>query len=206
MSYGSPKGNQNSGPGDGWEIEDDLDKVPERKDVPIGRWLCRIAVMEKKATKDKTKDYFNLAFEVIDCMKPEEEFAIGGKTYDIFNVNQAALWKLKALISACGFDSTGSRIPNLTDCEVILDTYEEEYNGNHQTKTKRYKDPLKEGWSGLHETRDSTTPPKEKGAKKPASAPATDKGDKGALAGKKLGAPKKDKDEFGGGSDDEIEI
>lgn len=211
MGYGDKNSNQNSGPGDGWEIDDDLDKVPERKDVPIGRFLCRIAVMEKKPTKDKSKDYFNLAFEVIDCMKTEEEHAIGGKTYDIFNVNQQALWKLKGLISACGFDSTGSRIPNLTDCEVILDTYEEEYNGNHQIKTKRYKNPLQEGWSGIHESRDATTPPKEKGAKKPsagsASAPATDKGDKSALAGKKLGTPKpkETKDEFGGG-DDEIEI
>ena len=204
MGYGNPKGNQNSGPGDGWEIDDDLDKVEGRKDVPSGRWLCRIAAMEKKSTKSGDKDYFNLSFEILDCLKPEDEHAIGGKTWDIFNVNQVALWKLKALLSACGFDSTGSRVPNLTDCEVILDTYEEEYNGNRSLKTKRYKNPLQEGWNGLHETRDSTTPVKEKGAKKTPdkTAPAADKG---ALAGKKLGAPKSGKDMFDG-KDDEIEI
>lgn len=149
--------NQSNAPGDGWEIDDNLDDVETRKDVPAGRWLTRIFVMEKKTTRSNDKDYFNLGFEIIDCMKPEEEHAIGAKTWDIFNMNQTALWKLKALISACGFDATGSRVPNLTDCEVILDTYEEEYQGNRQMKTKRYKNPLKEGWHGLHETRDATT-------------------------------------------------
>lgn len=188
----------NNAPGDGWEIDDNLDEVPQRKDVGIGRWLCRIASMEKKSTKSGDKEYFNLCFEIIDCMKPEEEDNIGAKTWDIFNMNQAALWKLKALVSACGFDSTGSRVPNLTDCEVILDTYEEEYQGNRSLKTKRYKNPEKEGWHGLHETRDAATPTKEKGDAKDASKPA----DKGSLAGKKLGTGKAPAKK----GDDEIEI
>lgn len=190
---------QNNAPGDGWEIDDNLDDVQTRKDVPVGRWLCRIASMEKKTTKAGDKEYFNLAFEILDCMKSEEEHAIGAKTWDIFNLNQAALWKLKALISACGFDSTGSRVPNLTDCEVILDTYEEEYEGNRSMKTKRYKNPLKEGWHGIHETRDATTPDKKDAAKDAAK----DAGKSGSLAGKKLPATGKSAAKKG---DDEIEI
>lgn len=189
---------QNNAPGDGWEIDDNLDDVETRKEVPSGRWLTRIFVHEKKQTKSGDKDYFNIGFEIVDCMKPEEEHAIGAKTWDIFNINQAALWKLKALISACGFDSTGSRVPNLVDCEVILDTYEEEYQGNRSLKTKRYKNPLKEGWHGIHETRDAATPEKED--------KSSGKSDtKGALSGKKLAAGK-----AGGtskkGDDGEIEI
>lgn len=203
---GNQHDDNDGAPGDGWEIEDDLDKVETRKDVPPGRWLARVSGMEKKPTKDKTKDYFNLAFEILDCEKPEEESVIGGKVWDIFNVNQAALWKLKALISACGFDATGSRVPNLIGCEVVLDTFEDDYNGNKSIKTKRYKDPVKEGWTGLHEKRDasgsesSTDKAAGKDAAKDAKPAQLKTG--GALAGKKLasnvkptGGTKKDDDE-----------
>jgi hypothetical protein len=130
-------------------------------------------------------------------MKAEEEEFIGARCWDIFNLNQAALWKLKALISACGFDATGSRVPNLTDCEVVLDTFEEEYQGNRSLKTKRYKNPLKEGWHGIHESRDASTPAKDEKSAKP------DAGKTGALAGKKLPATGKGSTKKG---DDEIEI
>ena len=206
-------GNQhddNDAPGDGWEIEDDLDKVETRKDVPPGRWLARVSGMEKKPTKDKTKDYFNLAFEILDCEKPEDEAVIGGKVWDIFNVNQAALWKLKALISACGFDATGSRVPNLIGCEVVLDTFEDDYNGNKSIKTKRYKDPVKEGWTGLHEKRDasgsesSTDKASGKDAGKDAK-PAQPK-TSGALAGKKLASNVKPTGGTTKKDDDEVEV
>jgi hypothetical protein len=181
-------------PGDGWEIDENLDEVQTRKDVSAGRWLVRIASMEKKTTKSGDKDYFNLCFEILDCMKPEEEEFIGAKTWDIFNMNQAALWKLKALISACGYDATGSRVPNLTDCEVILDTYEEEYQGNRSIKTKRYKNPLKEGWHGIHETRDASTPAKnEDGGKLVSGNPASGKPASGKSA---KAATRKDEDEI----------
>ena len=197
----------NNAPGDGWEIDDNLDDVQTRKDVPPGRWLTRVVGMEKKATKSGDKDYFNLCFEIIDCEKAEEEAVIGGKVWDIFNVNQAALWKLKALISACGFDATGSRIPNLTDCEVILDTFEDDYNGNKSIKTKRYKDPSKETWTGLHETRDASgamsSTDKAAGTDK-AKAPAAPA--KGPLAGKKLASNVKPPAGGAKKGDDEVEI
>lgn len=191
-------------PGDGWEIEDNLDEVETRKEAQNGRYLCRVASMEKKPTKDGAKDFFNLAFQIIDALTPETEASIGSRVFDIFNINQVALWKLKALISACGFDSTGSRVPNLVDCEVVLDVYEEEYQGRVNTKTKRYKNPLQEGWSGLHETRDASEPVSKKGQanepngkqlppKGPASAAGALKGK--AVAKKAAGKP-----------DDEVEI
>lgn len=182
-------GNSNA-PGDGWEIEDDLDQVPVRKEVPVGRWLGKISAMEKKATKDRSKDYFNICFEVIDVEKAENEEQIGGKVYDIFNINQAALWKLKALISACGFDATGSRVPNLIECEVIFDTFEDEYNGSKSIKTKRYKNPSKETWTGIHETRDATSVPGEEKAPDQQQLPASAGAKTGsALANKKIAKP-----------------
>jgi hypothetical protein len=183
-------GQNDNGPGDGWEIEDDLDKVESRKDVAAGRWLVRVATMEKKSTKDRSKDYFNICFEIVDCMDAKDEDMIGAKAWDLFNINQSALWKLKALISACGFDAHGSRIPNLTDCEVVLDTYEETYEGNRSMKTKRYKNPEQDGWIGINQSRDSSTPAKEPKVKAPATAkaPATTK--TSGLAGKKLGGGK----------------
>jgi len=203
-------------PGDGWEIEDDLDKVQTRKEVPPGRWLTRIASMEMKPTKDKTKSYFNISFEVIDVDKAELEEVIGSRVWDIFNVNQQALWKLKALISACGYDSTGSRVPNLTDCEVIIDTFEDEYEGNRSIKTKRYKNPLKETWTGLHETRDASGASGKKAdedkAKDAAKAGAQLGSGQGSLSGKKItsGKPTSGGGNKGGnkpGADDgEVEI
>lgn len=189
MAQNNQKSNS---PGDGWEIEGDLSQVEERKEAPPGRWLCKIATMEKKPTKDKTKDFFNIAFEILDTDKPELEGYIGSRVFDIFNINQEALWKLKALGSAAGFDMSGSRVPNMTDAEVILDTFEEEWEGQRRLKTKRYKNPESEGWHGIHETRDATTgePAKDKAQ---APAPATG-GDK--LAGKKLASgDKKGKNE-----------
>jgi hypothetical protein len=202
-------------PGDGWEIEDDLDKVQTRKEVPPGRWLCRVASMEMKKTKDKSKDYFNISFEVIDVDKAELEDVIGSRVWDIFNVNQQALWKLKALISACGFDSTRNRVPNLTDCEVVLDTFEDEYEGNRSIKTKRYKNPFKETWTGLHEQRDAggaTGAKAEADAAKEAAKAGSKLGTgQGSLSGKKIGSGPKPQTSTGGskakgGSDDEVEV
>lgn len=183
----------NNTPGDGWEIDDNFDDVQTRRDIQPGRWLMRVASMEKKATKAGDKDYFNVCFEVIDVLKAEDEEVIGAKAWDIFNINQAALWKLKALISACGYDSTGSRVPNLVDCEVIVDTYEEEYQGDRRLKTKRYKNPVKEGWVGVHESRDATDDGKGKSGEK------ADAGKKLPPSGAKKNAGKK-------AGDDEIEI
>jgi len=197
--------NNGTAPGDGWEIEDNLDEVETRKDVQPGRYLCRVASMEKKPTKDGSKDFFNLAFQVIDAMAPETEASIGGRVFDIFNINQAALWKLKALISACSFDSTGSRVPNLIDCEVILDAYEDTYEGRTNTKTKRYKNPQTEGWSGLHETRDASEPAAKNLANQPEKPAAlAQKGNAasaGALKGKSVSTAKKTSK-----PDDEVEI
>jgi len=83
----------NNAPGDGWEIDDNFDDVQTRRDIQPGRWLMRVASMEKKATKAGDKDYFNVCFEVIDVLKAEDEEVIGAKAWDIFNINQAALWK-----------------------------------------------------------------------------------------------------------------
>lgn len=187
---------QDNTPGDGWEIDDNLDDVQTRVDIVSGRWLMKIATMEKKWSRDNTKEFFNIAFEVRDVLDVKDEGVIGAKTWDIFNLNKEALWKLKALISACGYDATGSRVPNLVGCEVVLDTYEEEYQGNRQMKTKRYKNPLVEGWTGIHETRDATDDGKGKvddEKKKPENKKP------GALGGKKLASGAKK-------PDDEVEI
>lgn len=195
-----------NGPGDGWEIDGDLDKAETRKEVPPGRWLTKIVSMEKKPTKNKEKDYFNLSFEVVDALTPETEQFVGSRVWDIFNINQEALWKLKALISACGFDASGSRIPNLTGCEVILDTFEDDYQGNKSIKTKRYKNPEQEGWNGLHETRDATTGSSAKDKKDDAKSASAPKAASGAgLSGKKL-APGGGKAKPPQNGDDEVEI
>lgn len=184
--------NGNHGNADGWEIEENLDEVQGRDEVKAGRYLVRIDDMDLRKSRDKLKEFFNIKFSIVDTMDPALERGIGGTVYDLFNLNKEALWKLKALIAACGFDASGSRVPNLTGCEVILDVYEDTYNGNTNLRTKRYKNPAEETWSGLHETRDAAT---EAPAKAAPAAPASTNG---KLTGKKAAVKKP--------VDDEVEI
>lgn len=157
------KNSGNDGPSD-WELPEEsgsMDDVQTRGDAEAGRYLVKIHSMDLKGRKDDPDEkFFNLGFRVVDVDNAEKEAVIGSSAWDIFNLNKESLWKLKSLIKACGFDGTGSRIPNLNDCELICDFYVDTYNkDNPQIRTRRYKPA--EGWSGIHETRDASEPLKD---------------------------------------------
>lgn len=158
-----------------WEIDGNLDDVNSRPDADTGTFLVKVFQMEKKTTRNEGKPYFNLGFKVIDVLTPEKEASIGASLWDLFNVNQEALWKLKALIKACGYDASGSRIPNLTGCELILEAYLDTYNkDNPQIRTRKYQNVTEKGWSGIAEVRgtDGTSSQTPSGGKTPAKAQA----------------------------------
>jgi hypothetical protein len=163
-----------------WEIDESLDGVETRDEPAPGRYLVTVSSMEMREAKSGDKKFFNVGFKVKDCEVPELESSIGLQAWDLYNLNKEALWKLKSLVKACGYDAGGSRIPNLKGCELILDIYEDEYNGKVNLRTRKYQNPSEKGWSGINETRmvgdEAAAPPEGKenapAASKAAALPA----------------------------------
>jgi hypothetical protein len=158
-----------------WEIDENLDEVETRDEPAPGRYLAVISSMEMRETKNGDKKFFNVGFKTIDSESPDLQTSIGLSAWDLFNLNKEALWKLKSLMKACGYDAAGSRIPNLKGCEVIVDIYQDEYNGKVNLRTRKYLNPSERGWMGINEQRDTGSAPasKSNGASKAAAAPAT---------------------------------
>ena len=158
-----------------WEIEENLDGVETRDEPAPGRYLAVISSMEMRETKNGDKKFFNVGFKTVDCEVPELESSLGLSAWDIFNLNKEALWKLKSLLKGCGYDASGSRIPNLKGCEVIVDIYQDEYNGKVNLRTRKYINPSEKGWMGINEQRgvgETAAPAKANGAAKAAPAAA----------------------------------
>jgi hypothetical protein len=155
MARNTGRNNSRDDQPDDWEIDDNLDDVQTRGDAEEGRFLCVIEVHEKKESRDGTKEFFNIAFRLKDAEDEKVKSAVGALVYDIFNTNKDALWKIKGLIKACGKDASGSRIPNLKGHEVVLDVFEDDYDGKKNWRTRRYKNPAEYGWTGLAESRTS---------------------------------------------------
>lgn len=159
-----------------WEIDGSLDEVETRDEPAPGRYLAVISSMEMRETKSGDKKFFNVGFKTIDCEVPELEGSLGLSAWDLFNLNKEALWKLKSLLKGCGYDASGSRIPNLKGCEVIVDIYQDEYNGKVNLRTRKYLNPSERGWVGINEQRgagESTPASKSNGAAKAATPAAT---------------------------------
>lgn len=137
---------------DDFEIEDDLGDIPASGDPLPGRYLCQIAKMEQKARRDDASvKYINIQFKIADVTPEGEERLgkfIGRSVFDIYNLSAKALWKLKALVEAVRGPAEGKRVPNLTDEMVVLDVYEDHYDGNVNLRTKGYKSS--EGWLGAN--------------------------------------------------------
>jgi len=128
---------------------EDLSNVPDSGDPPPGRYLFEIAKMEMKGRKnDPSVKFINIQFKILDTPDDTNEGYIGRSVFDIFNLGEAALWKLKELIKAVKGEASGSRVPNLTGDMVIADTFEDTYQGRTNLRTKSYKSS--ETWLGVN--------------------------------------------------------
>lgn len=132
---------------DGEDI--DLDNVPDSANPPGARYLCTIAKMEKKKRKDGNGSYMNIQFKIDDVLDETLEPFIGRSMFDIFNLGAAALWKIKGVITACRGEGSakGARIPNMTGEQLVLDAFEETYQGRVNLRTKNYADA--KDWVGV---------------------------------------------------------
>ena len=142
---------------DDFELPDgdtDLADIPDSNDPPPARYLTRIEKMEMRTRKDGNGSYISIQFKISDVLDPKLEPFIGRSIFDIFNLGAASLWKIKGVIVAARGDDAakGNRIPNLTGDSIVIDAYEDNYQGRVSLRTRGYK--ASDSWSGI--TVDST--------------------------------------------------
>lgn len=171
-----------------WEEYDlgtDLGDGQAGANVKNARYLLKLEAIEKKVRgkekKDGTPDekageeYLNLRFRIMDASTDEFAGAIGEGVFDIFNLGEKAIWKLKNLIKAALPSYTGSKIPKeLIGTFVTAFVFTNEFGGYENLRTKQFKSA--NGWTGVGYLVDENGRLESLGGKKPAaSKPAASK-------------------------------
>ena len=115
----------------------DVESSSER--VMPGTYHARVSEMEPKLNKAGDGYYFNADLVIIS-----EGPAKNRHVWEILPLKQAALWKLKGFLVACGVDPDADidteEIPELCKGEVVdIVVGEEEYNGEMRPIIRRVK-------------------------------------------------------------------
>lgn len=138
---------------DDFELPDDdvdMGDIPDSDDPEPGTYLVTVEKMQMKGrTDDPNTKYINIQFKILDVLDERLEGFIGRSLFDIYNLGNNALWKIKGVWAACrGKENVkGNRIPNLTGDKLKLNAYIDIYQGDERLRTKNYKSA--EGWSGI---------------------------------------------------------
>lgn len=115
-----------------------FENVASREPLEPGKYQLRIAECSE-AVSSTGNPMIKLVYDVI--ANDEGEAIPGGrKLWDNMSLQEQALFRLKDLLDACGYDTSGSldfEPEDLIGCEILAQVVQEEYNGNTKNRVKR---------------------------------------------------------------------
>lgn len=122
--------------------------------IKVGTYLFRLEEITRKEKKDKSGDYVNVKAVAMDVKDESIEKSIGATHYEIFSLNEKALWKLKVLVKCFVPEPKGAKIPvqEMIGKPFVADVFEDVYNGTTNLKMRKLKSA--EGWEGFNCTVD----------------------------------------------------
>jgi len=115
------------------------------KVLPKGEYMATVKKVELKDNKAKDGKFLNFQYEITGVIDTEEGTDVdvsGATVFDIASLKPAALWKLKSVLKAFGYDVSGSidvdpeELVGI-DCVVKLEV--EQYQGNDKNVVKEVK-------------------------------------------------------------------
>lgn len=145
---------------DEMDLGTDLGDGETAREVKDARYLLKCESMEIKIRKAKDGQpepdpsdiknrYLNVRFRIMDSVKEEFIGAAGESVFDIFNLGEEAIWKLKQWIKAALPTYTGSKIPKELEGTFVSAFVEtKEYGGYENLRTKQFKPST--GWTGCN--------------------------------------------------------
>lgn len=116
----------------------DFSNVASRQPLDPGKYQLRISECAE-ATSSTGNPMLKLTYDVI--ADNEGESVPGNrKLWDNMSLQANALFRLKDLLDACGYDTSGGlefETADLIGQEIMAQVTQEEYNGNTQNRVKR---------------------------------------------------------------------
>lgn len=178
------------------DLGEDIGDDEVSRTVNNGRYLLKIEDVEKRYREKDSEPYLNIRFRIMDAADEADKAAAGESVFDIFNLSDAAMWKIKSLIKSAMPEYTGSKIPkDLIGKFVSSYVYNHKWEEYENLRTKQYR--IANGWRGSNYIIDENGKMEMIGTSKKVadSSKKPQNGDKKSAKP----APKK-------GSDDEVEV
>lgn len=137
------------------DLDVDLEDVEGGYDpIKPGTYLFRLEEMSRKEKKDKSGDYLNMKAVAMDVKDDSLEKSIGATHYEVFSLNEKALWKVKVFVKCFVPEPKGSKIPlqEMIGKVFVADIFEDDYQGTSNLKMRKFKSA--ESWEGFNCTVD----------------------------------------------------
>ena len=102
--------------------------------VPAGKYPAKVVGCEKKRNKADTGDNLNFTYEICDGGEYD-----GSRVFDTCALSKNALWRLKAVLKALGFDVSGAidfEPADVIGLECSIEVITEVYEGKDKNRIK----------------------------------------------------------------------
>jgi len=132
------------------DLDVNLEDVDSNDDyIKPGRYLLKVEELERKFSKSGDKEFISAVFRTVDTQDADSEKCLSRSVYEIFNLNEASMWKLKGFLVSIYPGLTGNKIPGDIIGKVFSAVvYIDKYNGNENFRCKRFVDAS--GWEGVN--------------------------------------------------------
>lgn len=176
------------------DLDVNLEDIPDSEDyIKPGRYLIKVEELKRDFSTDGSKEFIKATFRTVDTQISENVSCIDRPIFEIFNLNEKSLWKLKGFLNAVYPGLTGNKIPGDIEGKVFsAHVYIDKYGGGESFRCKRFINA--DDWEGINFiVSDGNLVPQEGAGSNGASQQASSSEGKALPAG-------------GGGSSDEVEL
>lgn len=150
-------------------VDDNTERSQMGFDVPNGKYLCKVDVLEEREKKSGGDSYVHVELEILDAANKKGENAIGFRVFEVISFSEKAEWRLVAFLDACYPPRfKGEEIPDDIDdgsTWLVVETRLEEYEGFERPRCRSFAPSA--NWRGIDMKLDAEG--KEIGVDKPAS-------------------------------------